>query len=152
MSDQELWACVAGFAGYAVSDRGRVFSFHTLDYMARRPDQMVELQFFGERHGVKVAELVLAAFDRRGEEDERVVFLDGDDNNCHIENLEWRSRRRRAKQAKPAQPKPPALSAEQAALARRLYADERSLNWIARHLGTTRYHVKRVLDSGDGEA
>ena len=96
----EVWRPVAGFTGYAVSNRGRVRSFHRGGRVLKTaPDgdgyPMLPLVGCDRRKSVNVHRLVATAFrsSERNALHNEVAHLDGDRTNCHASNLRWVSKR-----------------------------------------------------------
>lgn len=96
----EEWKPVPGFEDeYAVSDSGRLWSYHTDDFLtpylnpARDRSGLeyfrVDLRKDGDRRQVYVHHLVLEAFEGKRPNGAHAHHVDGNQHNNSRENLEW---------------------------------------------------------------
>lgn len=95
--DFETWADIEGFPGYAVSNHGRVMTKSTELIKTPTPNQQgipsVLLMLDHVQHRRTVSRLVAEHFvPRRQPHFDTPINMDGDRNNNHWENLDWRPR------------------------------------------------------------
>lgn len=106
---EEIWKPIKGFAGYQVSNFGRVRTYNKVTYTARhgvrhwrnrilvqklRKDNCLQVNLWRDGKSIThyVHRLVAEAFLGEASSDMTVNHKDGNRQNNHIDNLEWLSR------------------------------------------------------------
>lgn len=92
----EQWTLLEGFDDYEISDHGRIRNVNTgriikQQLHPRTGLPMVPIYRNGKQFTRNVHRLVAEAFLDPGPENAVPIHIDGDRQNCHADNLEWRS-------------------------------------------------------------
>lgn len=93
---RELWAPHLGYPGYSISTFGRVRNdrrgrvLTPLEYPGQR--QTVKMTYNGVQVNRNVAKLVCETYHLQRDGWTTPIHFDGNMQNCHVENLDWRPR------------------------------------------------------------
>jgi len=96
----EIWANIPDYNDYAISNYGRVLSKRrnkllVINEMSTKKEYRLSVKL-GKKMCIRIPTTIAKAFIPNTNNDTQIVFLDGDDKNVQLGNIQWKGALRRA--------------------------------------------------------